>query len=138
MSVTITNMSGGVTPILPSTGLVSTANYLYALCGSYSLQALNILNNGGGSTVVVGGGSFVSPIQITSADFANATDWNGANAAGVQIQPYYTLQVFADTISQNFLAQGTQWVRTESGIKILLDGFDATTADYTFHIFISA
>lgn len=140
MSIVITSLSGGITPVYPSAGLENAANYLYALCGAYSLKAANILNvSAGGASVIVGpGGSAIkSPIMITSADFADATNWNGANSDGVTIQPYYTLQVFADSLNQRFLQENTQWKRTAQGIEILIDGFDATDNDYTFYIYIS-
>lgn len=139
MSATITNMSGGITPVLPSVQLEANANYLYALCGAYSLDAARILNynTGGGSVVIGGGGQIISPIKITSSDFANATDWDGENIYGINIQPYYTLQVYADSMNQRFLNENTEWVRTSTGVKILLDGFDATIYDYTIYIYIS-
>lgn len=124
----------------PSASLTDAANYAYALCGAYSLKAINILNGStGGGSVVIGGGqtNIQSPIMITSADFASATEWNGANSAGVTIEPYYTLQVYADSLNQRFLDVNTQWRRTAQGIEILLDEFDAETNEYIFYIYIS-
>lgn len=132
---------GGVTPVLASNSLFATSNYLYSLCGKYSLRAQAILNGSvGGGTVNIGGGGVAniqSPIVITSADFADATNWNGANSAGVVIEPYYTLQVYADSLNQRFLEVNTQWRRTAQGIEILLDEFDAEANEYTFYIYIS-
>lgn len=124
-----------------SDSLFATSNYLYSLCGKYSLRAQAILNgSAGGGTVNIGGGGVAnvqSPIVITSADFADSTNWNGANSAGVVIEPYYTLQVYADSLNQRFLEVNTQWRRTAQGIEILIDEFDAETNEYTFYIYIS-
>jgi hypothetical protein len=124
-----------------SASLTNAANYAYALCGAYSLKAKAILDGGisGGSVIVnpVVNNNIPSPIKITSADFANATDWNGENSYGITIQPYYTLQIFADSLNQRFLIQGEQWNRTLQGFEITIPGFDATTDDYTFYIYIS-
>jgi len=125
----------------PSEGLTDGVNYSYALCGSYSLKALFILKNGvNGGNVVINPvtQAIQSPIMITSANFADATHWNGDNNYGIVIQPYYVLQVFADSLNQRFLIQGQQWERTLQGIEITIPGFDATVDDYTFYIYISA
>ena len=125
----------------PSKGLIDAVNYSYALCGSYSLKALYILKNGvNGGNVVINPvtQAIQSPIMITSADFADATHWNGENSYGITIQPYYALQVFADSLNQRFLIQGQQWERTLQGIEITIPGFDVTVDDYTFYIYISA
>ena len=125
----------------PSASLINSTNYAYALCGAYSLKGLYILKNGinGGNVVINPVQTAIqSPIMITSANFADATNWNGANDYGITIQPYYTLQVFADSLNQRFLIQGQQWERTLQGVEITIPGFDATTDDYTFYIYISA
>lgn len=87
--------------------------------------------NGGG-----GGGTGPTPIKVTSADFAGATEWDGANDAGRVITPADTLQVFANFASR-YLDQGTEWERTALGVNILLEGFDAEVFDYTFYISVS-
>ena len=76
-----------------------------------------------------------------SADFVDATNWNGANSYGQPILPNYTLQVFWNDVNR-FLEQGTEWVRTTNGIQILnngttITGFDASVNDYVFYIYIS-
>jgi hypothetical protein len=51
MNGIVTQFSGGVTEIKPSTGLVKTTNYLNWLCRNYGLEAQAIINGGGGSPI---------------------------------------------------------------------------------------
>ena len=139
MTVTTIDFSGGITSALFSDSLVDSSNYLYSLCGKYTFEAQAIMNGAtGGNTVIVNGSqAIISPIKITNLDFANATDWNGTNSYGLVIQSYYTLQILGDSINQRMLVQGTQWVRTTTGFRILLDGFDATINEYILYVYIS-
>lgn len=83
-----------------------------------------------------GGGGGKTPIRITSSDFVDATNWEGANSAGRIITPANTLQVFANFIPR-YLQQDMEWERTEAGINILITGFDAQETYYEFYIDIS-
>jgi len=138
MQVQVTQFAGGVTGQVEDPSITSTSRYLYALCAPYSLEASYIINNfsNGGTSPTSGLTSIVSPLRITQADFATATQWNGANSINQVIYSSYKLQVFANFIAR-YLTQGTEWVRTPNGINILLDGFDATVNDYEFYIDIS-
>jgi hypothetical protein len=138
MQVQVTQFAGGVTGQVEDPSITSTSNYLYALCAPYSLKASYIINNftNGGTSPTSGLTSIVSPLRITQDDFANATQWNGANSINQAIYSNYRLQVFANFIAR-YLLQGTEWVRTPNGINILLPGFDATTNSYEFYIDIS-
>jgi hypothetical protein len=117
--------------------LIKVANYLYALCGAYNLEAAVIVSAGSSGTVPSAGGSQViqSPIRITQDDFTNATDWDGDNGDGVDVRASYTLSIFWDDVSR-FLTS-SEYTRTTDGFEITISGFDATTNDYTFHVFIS-
>ena len=139
MTVTTTDFTGGITSSSFSDSLVDTSNYLYSLCGKYTFEAQSIMNGatGGNSVIVNGSQAIISPIKITNLNFANATDWNGNNSYGLVIESYYTLQILADSINQRFLVEGTQWVRTPTGFRILLDGFDATINEYILYVYIS-
>lgn len=88
---------------------------------------------GGGGT----GNAPISPIPITSANFVDATNWNGANGSGVVLKPTDVLQVFANYLPL-FLTENTDWERTDEGVNILIPGFDATQLEYQFYIFISS
>lgn len=123
-----------------NTSLTFTSNYLMALCGAYGAKAKEMLNINGGSVVnpvFPGGSGIKSPIKITGADFANATDWDGVNSDSLSVTPSYTLQVFWNDINR-FLDE-TEWVRTQDGVQILIPGFDASTTNLTsvFYIFVS-
>lgn len=87
-----------------------------------------------------GGTEGANPIRITSADFVDATSWEGANSAGRIITPENNLQVFANYIPR-FLYPvpdpAVEWVRTELGFNIVITGFDAQANEYEFYIFIS-
>ena len=139
MTVTTTNFTGGITSSSFSDSLVDASNYLYALCDTYSFEAQAIMNGatGGSSVIINGSQAIISPIKITNLNFANATDWNGNNSYDLVIESYYTLQILADSINQRFLVEGTQWVRTPTGFRILLDGFDATINEYILYVYIS-
>lgn len=119
--------------------LVKTANYLYALCAPYLLEAQVILGLGNAGVVAGGGGtstSVQSPIRITSDNFDSATEWAGQNDVNVPIVSSYTLQVFWNDV-QRFLTPNVEWVRTATGFEILVDGFNATTNDYVLYVYIS-
>lgn len=138
MQVTTVQFSGGITDLVEQPSLTGTANYLYALCSPYSLQASYIANNPN-TGVIVNPTPVValkSPIRITSSNFADATHWDGNNNDGQIILPTYTLQVFGNFIAR-YLEQGTEWQRTANGIVVLLDGFDASVNNYEFYISIS-
>lgn len=112
--------------------LVGTSNYLLALCGRYYLQA-NAAIIGGGGTVVVpcqpstDNSSF---LNIDSNDFADATHYNNPQIVGKQ------LLVFANDFGNRFLEEGTEWAYTNTGIVILLPGFDATSNMYHIKLII--
>jgi hypothetical protein len=133
-----TPFANGVTAQDNTKVLRDQANYLYALCAAYSLQAANTIgiidNNAIARPVTIG--ALITPIRITSANFVDSTHWNGANSVGQIVASSYRLQVFANFIAR-YLVQGTEWERTTSGINILIDGFDALTNEYEFYIDIS-
>lgn len=121
------------------TGLQVVADYVYALCGRFAAQASAILGIASGGSVAppTPAPGILSPIKIVSGDFATSTEWNGANSANVTFPTDAILQVYADSINQRFLNEGTEWTRTTLGVEILLDSFDAKTEDYTLYIYIS-
>jgi hypothetical protein len=120
-------------------GLQVVADYVYALCGRFAAQASAILGLASGGSVAppTPAPGILSPIKIVSGDFVDATNWHGANSAGVTFPTDAILQVYADSINQRFLNEGQEWSRTALGVEILLDGFDAQTEDYTLYIYIS-
>jgi hypothetical protein len=138
MQIEVTQFEGGVTGQVQDPSIISTSNYLYALCAPYSLKASYIINNftNGSTSPTSALTSIVSPLRITQNDFATATQWDGQNSVNQVIYSSYKLQVFANFIAR-YLTEGTEWVRTSNGINILLDGFDANTNDYEFYIDIS-
>lgn len=138
MEITSTPFSGGVNAQDNVQVLRNQANYLYALCAAYSLQAANTIGIVDDNVIArpVTIGALVTPIRITSVNFVDATHWNGANSINQPILSSYRLQVFANFIAR-YLVQGTEWERTASGINILIDGFDALTNEYEFYIDIS-
>ena len=139
ITATVTQFSGGVSEY-NNDGLYGAGNYLLALCGRYAITAQGIWGNGG-AIVPITSEYIISPVKIISSDFANATDWNGANIYNQPILPNYYLQVFWNDVNR-FLDIGTEWVRTAQGFQIInngttITGFDATTSNYTFYIYIS-
>lgn len=73
-----------------------------------------------------------SQISLTSADFINATDCPIANVQ------YNKLSVFFSDASTFIYESKGQWeyLPGNTGIKILIPGFDATAYDYNFEIFL--
>lgn len=83
-----------------------------------------------------------SPVVITGADFANATQWTGTNADSIVIPPSYKLSVFWNQVNR-FLIAG-EISRTPTGFTVInngttITGFDATGPNNgdTFLIFSS-
>jgi hypothetical protein len=129
LTATITQFSGGVTAVVPSESLVATSNYLFSLCRGYNLQAQNIINVGGGGSVSpVAPTSTVFPLYITSADFTDATHYDNPDIVG------YTLSIFINEWTQQWLVAPAAFSYTATGINITLLGFDSTQLDYTILI----
>jgi hypothetical protein len=123
-----------------------TAYYVYALCGKWALLAQAAMRAAG---VVPGGGttsdgSVINPetgsavafdfeylIPIKGTDFATATTYNDTRIVG------HSLQVFWNEVNR-YLEWGSEIGYTDTGIEILIDGFDAATthSDATFKIYI--
>lgn len=114
----------GVTPVDPS-AQDGEVFQIYAIGGS-------------GSSPAPPSTAIVSPIRITGADFANATQWDGQNSASITISSSYTIQVFWNSIPI-MLNQGVDWQRTATGMQINIPGFSATTThlNSVFYIYIS-
>jgi hypothetical protein len=116
--------------------IVASANYLYALCGKYAILANYVVNS---ST----GGNFVTPVSlgqspylivVRGSEFSNATDYANLNLVGK------TLSIFWNDIPRFLIPPGQdnpEYEVTSTGITILIDGFDASSFDYTFFIFIT-
>ncbi len=95
------------------------------------MQAQNVSGTGG-SVVNIPGFSAFSPyfINITSADFTDATHYDNPLLVGRQIE------IFAYYIP-DYLIEGTDYVRTATGFQIINPtDFDATTTDYRFIVWI--
>lgn len=110
--------------------LRATSNYLYALCGLYAIRAAYIISQGGGGTVVVPGADADGPIwiRITSADFANSTDWLEPDVDGE------TFFLIGNWISR-VLYPDTEWEYISGGgFRILIPGFDATADNYEIYL----
>lgn len=114
-------------------GLAQTANYLYGLCGTYSLQAQAIIAGGGGgipiNPVTPGGNTGTYLIPITSADFADATNYNNPLIVGKN------LAIFWNDIPR-YIYSPSEWFNTLTGINITIAGFDATVNNYNLYIYI--
>lgn len=131
MAISYTNFSGGTTiynPLDTDYQLRNNANYLYNLCNKYAAEAKGIYYGSG--EIINPSQPFAGLIRITSINFANATEYNNQNIVGRDIQ------VFWNDISR-YLVPNTEWQFTTTGIKILVDGFDAQTSDYTLYIYIN-
>jgi hypothetical protein len=110
--------------------LRDTANYLFWLCGKYAARAQYIISSGGGGTVVVPGAAADGPIwiRITSADFANETDYVNTDVDGE------TFFLLGNWISR-ILYPETEWeYLAGGGFRILIDGFDSTAFDYEIYL----
>lgn len=102
------------------------ANYLVWLCGMYGQQAQAILSGGGGGSVtpINPGNPSVLPLYLTSADFADATNYNNQDIVGKNVS------LFVNELIQQWLFAPNDFVYTATGINVIFDGFDALTEDY--------
>lgn len=111
-----------------TTDLPASARYVLSLC-RFVGQAQNIINNGGGGSVVPGRKGAVYPFFIFSSDFeSDGVSYNNPNIVGDDIS------LFANQWSQQFLLAPDSFIYTATGFKIVLEGFDARSADYTIQI----
>jgi len=117
--------------------LTKTSNYLLTLCGKFGLQARHVSGTAGIVVIPSNSTTIISPIRITNDDFVDATHWDGQNSLSVSVRSTFKLQVFANFVAR-FLEEGSEWERTATGIDVLLPGFDATTNQYEFYIYLSA
>lgn len=110
-------------------GLQVVADYLWELIGRWGIIAEAIVDgNTGGSIAGITTRQGVIWIRITSADFANATDYVNEELQGV------TFFLDANWVTK-ILEPETDWEYLPGGgFRILLDGFDATAADYEFYL----
>jgi hypothetical protein len=107
------------------------ADYVYDLCGRWKTQAQAIVDGGGGGGTItpVTPGSSVFPLYITSADFADATNYNNPDIVGVPVM------IFVNEYSQQWVIAGDNTFKyTGTGISITLPGFDAITYQYSIVI----
>jgi hypothetical protein len=142
MQVLVSDFSGG-TDEFTNSSLIGASDYLYALCGKYGIAAQSIVTSPGYVSPInpplqTG---LISPMKITSFNFANATEWNGNNSYGQEVLPNTQLEVYWNDLGR-FLTEGTEWARTSQGFQIInngttISGFDAVLNSYVFYIYIS-
>jgi len=77
-----------------------------------------------------------SLIRITSTDFADATNWHGANTESVTLGPTDAVKVYDNNLNR-WMDEGTEWDRTADGVHFTVPGFDSTTIDYKLYIHIN-
>jgi hypothetical protein len=126
--------------------LIKSAYYLYALCGRYAQVALDKMAAAGvapGGGATGGSGTVVSPtpgsytvdfeylIEVAGSQFTSPTTYNDARIAGKDLVIYWN-EV------NRYIEAGAEWQYTDTGIEILIEGFDAATshADAHFKIYI--
>lgn len=107
------------------------------MCDPFDYLYLSFEESGSPSDVL-----YLSPFikQITSADFTDATHYDDPDI--VFGSPNPVVKVFWNDVPR-FIYDGTdgtplEWEYTATGINILIPGFDATSNDYNFMIFIDA
>ena len=110
------------------TTLRETANYLYALCGKYAIEANASIAAGGAVVVPIqpipATGSTLNWIEVRKADFANATDYVDSRLVGKE------LSVLGSWLGSRLIEEGIEWeVINGGGVRILIDGFDSTAFD---------
>lgn len=105
--------------------LLSTSNYLYALCGKYAFAARRTINQGG--TVAPISQQDYFPIYITEADFNSATFYPNTRLFGKNII------VYLNEINR-YLIPDSEFTVSQTGLTITLAGFDATA--YTYNLVI--
>lgn len=134
LQVSISQFEIDDSSVVPSATLRTIADYLFALCGIYGIQAQQIV--GGGGVVVTpvtpGGGGVVSiyPFMITSSDFnADGISYDNPDIVGDN------LTIFVNEYAQQWLVAGpTTFSYTPIGIVMNIDGWDANTQSWTILI----
>jgi hypothetical protein len=103
--------------------LIEVGDYVYSLCRGYNLQAQYIINSssGGGGVVPIGIAQRF-PIYITQDNFTTATFYPNTKIFG------NTITIFLNQINRYLLP--AEFSVSQTGVTILLEGFDATTFDY--------
>lgn len=103
--------------------LVSTSNYLYALCAAFSLRAQSILNPGGTIAPIIPAGQLF-PLKVTGANFeSDGVTLNDPRLVNVN------LVLFVDGFNSNNLYAPAFFVNTATGIQIVQPGFNANDYD---------
>lgn len=110
------------------TTLPATSNYLYALCGRFSLEAQYLLGIGGGGSVspIVPAttDNDIYPIYVKENELTDDGEYNNPSIVGDN------LIIFFNSNNQNFLVAGNGFEYTPTGIKITM-AYDET---YTWAI----
>lgn len=130
IEVNVNQFEGGVSAYRNPTAH-GTADYLYWLCGKFGLQAQAILNiAGGGQVAPISSSVSIYPFIITSDNFEpDGVSYNDSRIVGDRVM------IFINEWSQQWFDDASgAFQYTATGIKILLQGFDAETADYTIVI----
>lgn len=103
------------------TGMSVACQYLWELMGMYGIRAQGYTGGGGSVSPPTGVQGF--PIYITQANFTTATFYPNTKLYGNQIS------VFLSQINR-LLVPITEFTYDNTGLTILISGFDATLNDY--------
>ena len=128
----VNQFEGGVSEYRNPTA-PGVANYLYWLCGKFALEAEVIYNGAtGGGNVSLNPLVSVFPFAITSSSFEpDGVSYNNPDIVGSRIM------IFINQWSQQwFLDTDGAFIYTSTGIKIILPGFNANTANPPYTIII--
>lgn len=102
LTVTVSQFSGGVTAF--DMDLEERANYLYALCGKYGLEAKYLISPGGILSSITSPSSVPSPIEflVSGSSFIA----NGASSVTIPSFVGFNLLFIRNGISQSTISNG--------------------------------
>lgn len=112
------------------TGMYQNCQYLWEVCGIFGVQAMAITNSssGGGSVTPVTpiSGSLLNWIEVRKSDFFNATEYRDSRLKGKD------LSVDGNWLGERIVKENIEWMKlNDGGVKILIDGFDSQSSDFS-------
>jgi len=125
LTVTITQFSGGVTAF--DMDLEKRANYLYALCGKYALEANYLIRPGGLLSNITTPTAVPEPIEFIVSN--NSLIPNNGNSVSISSFIGYNLLFIRNGISQSSIDNGGSYFTWDKGIGTFVCYTNAATGE---------
>ncbi len=106
-TVTITQFSGGITEVPPSTAIVATSNYLWELMGRFGVQALSYIGMSGGSVAPPAPPATLNPYQFVVS--SSSLIPTGSNSATLTSFIGNNVMFIRNNLTQSNVENGGTW-----------------------------